>query len=217
MIPVMVVPVLNRYDLLQRMLDSIDFPVADLLLIDNGGDVDKLRFPNFVLNSHILPLPANLGVSGSWNLGVKLFPHAAKWIFASNDVVFGPGALERLCDARRDEITLTGVFPFWHVFSLGDEAVRTLGLFDECGFFPAYFEDNDMQRRADHHGVTVRKVDIDVSHDNSSTIKADPRLSQLNGRTFVRNQEHFEGKVASGDFGPGVWSLDRRRLNDWGT
>jgi len=45
MIPVMVVPVLNRYDLLQRMLDSIDFPVADLLIIDNGGDVDKLRFP----------------------------------------------------------------------------------------------------------------------------------------------------------------------------
>ncbi len=80
MIPVMVVPVLNRYDLLQRMLDSIDFPVADLLLIDNGGDVDRLRFPDFVLNSHILPLPANLGVSGSWNLGVKLFPHAPKWI-----------------------------------------------------------------------------------------------------------------------------------------
>jgi len=217
MIPVMVVPVLNRYDLLQRFLDSIDFPVADLLIIDNGGNVDELRFPDFVLNSHILPLPSNLGVAGSWNFGVKMFPHAQKWVFASNDVVLGRGALERLCDARRDEIALAGVFPFWHVFSLGDEALSRLGLFDECGFFPAYYEDNDYERRAGHHGVTVRKIDFPVSHDNSSTIKSDGRLQARNAETFVRNREYFDGKVSAGDFGPGVWSLERRRLNDWGT
>jgi len=214
MIPVLIVPVLNRYDLLQRMLDSIDFPVADLLVIDNGGDVDKLRFPNCVLNSHILPLPANLGVSGSWNLGVKLFPHAPKWVIASNDAVFGAGALERLCDARRDEIVLSDVFPHWHVFSLGDDAVRRVGLFDEA-LYPAYFEDNDYLRRAERAGVVVRRIDISLAHDNSSTIKADPRLSAVNGNTFLNNREYFEGKVLREDFGEGGWVLDRRRANRW--
>ena len=61
MIPNLIIPVLNRYDLLQRLLDSIDFPIGDLLIIDNGGQVQELRFPDFVLNSHILPLPSNLG------------------------------------------------------------------------------------------------------------------------------------------------------------
>lgn len=214
MIPVMIVPVLNRYDLLQSMLNTIDYPVRDLLIIDNGGELEKLKFPDFVLNSHVLPLPSNLGVAGSWNLGCKLFPNAHKWVFASNDVTFRAGALERLCDASRDEIALSGVFPWWHTFSVGDGALRRLGLFDE-GIYPAYFEDNDFQRRADHFGVPVREVDVIIDHANSSTIKSDPRLEAKNGATFASNREYFEGKVARGDFGEGRWDLDRRRDNSW--
>lgn len=214
MIPNLIIPVLNRYDLLQRLLDSIDFPVGDLLIIDNGGQVQELRFPDYVLNSHILPLPSNLGVSGSWNLGFKLFPHHHKWLFASNDAQFGPGALERFCDARRDEIVLSGHFPFWQVFSFGDEALRRVGLFDEA-LHPAYFEDKDMERRAQHFGVEVRKLDVLITHDNSSTIGSDSRLQELNGRTFVRNGDYYREKVAREDYGPGGWDLDRRRLNSW--
>jgi len=214
MIPNIIIPVLNRYDLLQRLLDSIDFPVGDLLIIDNGGQVDRLRFPDYVLNSHIVPLPSNLGVSGSWNLGVKLFPQHNKWLFASNDAWFGPGALEKLCDAGRDEIVLSGDFPFWHVFSVGDEALRRVGLFDES-LYPAYFEDNDMKRRCEHFGVPVRKLDVVIGHDNSSTIKSDARLQQLNDATFVNNRDYYEGKVSRGDVSEGRWDLGRRRVNSW--
>ena len=83
MLPNLIVPVLNRYDLLQRMLDSIDFPVRDMLIIDNGGELDTVAFPKPVLNSHVLSMPSNLGVAGSWNLGIKLFPHDSVWTFAS--------------------------------------------------------------------------------------------------------------------------------------
>lgn len=214
MIPNMIVPVLNRYDLLQRLLDSIDFPIGDLLIIDNGGQVQELRFPDYVLNSHILPLPSNLGVAGSWNLGIKLFPHHHKWLFASNDAWFGPNALQTFCDARRDEIVLSGHFPFWHVFSVGDEALRRVGLFDEA-LTPAYFEDRDAERRAKHFGVPIRKVDVDIGHDNSSTINSDARLSALNNKTFLANHEYYDAKVAREDYGPGGWDLDRRRLNSW--
>jgi GT2 family glycosyltransferase len=109
---------------------------------------------------------------------------------------------------------LSGDFPFWQVFSFGDEALRRVGLFDEA-LYPAYFEDNDMKRRAEHFGVPIRKMNIAVGHDNSSTIKSDSRLQELNAATFSRNQNYHVGKVERGDYGPGGWDLERRRLNSW--
>jgi GT2 family glycosyltransferase len=213
----LIVPVLNRYDLLQRMLDSVDVPVDHLLVIDNGASVmaEPLELKlgdNFAKVTH-LRMPANLGVAGSWNLGIKSFPYSHRFFIASNDVVFAPGALDKLAEAKRDEITLTASAPFWQAFALGDEAVSDLGLFDECGFFPAYFEDNDYMRRADFVGVNVRRLDLDLIHDNSSTIKAG--YQDKNNKTFFTNQRLYEAKIASNDYSAGVYSLDIRRENGW--
>ena len=218
MLPNLTVPVLNRYDLLQRMLSSIDYPVKHLLVIDNGASMVledmEVDVPDCVEFTTYLPMPANLGVAASWNLGIKSFPYDDRWFFASNDVVFKPGALERLCEARTDEITLSKMFPHWHAFSVGYEAVRRLGLFDEA-FFPAYFEDNDYNTRANRFGVSVRKLDIPADHDNSSTLKSDPVFQALNGDTFARNQAYYQAKIKHQNFGPGGWDVERRRLNGW--
>jgi len=218
MLPNLIVPVLNRYDLLQRMLSSIDYPVNHLLVIDNGASMVlediEVDVPDCVEFTTYLPMPANLGVAASWNLGIKSFPYDNRWFFASNDVVFKPGALERLCEARTDEITLSKMFPHWHAFSVGYEAVRRLGLFDEA-FFPAYFEDNDYNTRANRFGVPIRKLDIPADHDNSSTLKSDPVFQALNGDTFARNQAYYQAKIKHQNFGPGGWDVERRRLNGW--
>jgi GT2 family glycosyltransferase len=211
----LIVPVLNRYDLLQRMLNSVDVPVDHLLIIDNGASHQpKLILDlndNFKKVTH-LPMPANLGVSGSWNLGIKSFPYAHRWFVVSNDVVFEPGALEQLSQARRDEITLTGSAPHWQAFALGDEAVNDIGLFDES-LFPAYFEDNDYARRAEFVGVNIRLLDIRVQHDNSSTIKAG--YMDKNAMTYSRNEKHYQSKMDSNDYTAGAWSLEIRRNNGW--
>jgi hypothetical protein len=214
----LIVPVLNRYDLLQRMLSSVDYPVEHLLIIDNGASGVEHSFeldvPDCVEHTTYLPMPANLGVAASWNLGVKSFPYADRWFFGSNDVQFYPGALEGLSGARRDEITLSGDFPFWQAFCVGYEAVRRLGLFDE-GFFPAYFEDTDYLRRAEHGGVTVKKIEVPSHHDNSSTIKSGPGLLAKNAKTFADNSAYHQQKIASSDYGAGSWDVYRRRLNGW--
>jgi GT2 family glycosyltransferase len=214
----LIVPVLNRYDLLERMVSSIDYPVAHLLIIDNGASTVmediSIDVPDCVEHTTYLPMPANLGVAGSWNLGIKSFPYADRWFIASNDVRFEPGALERLSEARRDEITLSGNFPFWQAFCVGYEAVRRLGLFDE-GFFPAYFEDNDYRRRAEHAGVTITKLEVPMTHDNSSTINSDDMLRQRNASTFSANNSYYEDKVAREDFTAGAWDVYRRRMNGW--
>ena len=209
----LIVPVLNRYDLLQRMLNSVDVPVEHLLIIDNGSSNEKLNISDKFAKVTHLRMPANLGVGGSWNLGIKSFPYAQRWFIASNDVAFLPGALQSLSQARRDEVTLTGDAPHWQCFALGDEAVSSIGLFDECGFFPAYFEDNDYMRRADFAGINIRLIDIAVSHDNSSTIKAG--YQDKNAKTFMANQSYHQSKVQNQDYSAGVWSLDIRRKNGW--
>jgi GT2 family glycosyltransferase len=193
------------------MLNSVDVSVEHLLVIDNGPG-SNLTFNENFKKATVLDMPANLGVSGSWNLGIKSFPYAQRWFIASNDVVFEPGALERLSQARRDEITLTGDAPHWQAFALGDEAVNDIGLFDES-LFPAYFEDNDYMRRAQFVGINIRLVDINLRHDNSSTIKAG--YQQKNEITYFRNQKHYQSKIDTEDYTPGNWSLEIRRVNGW--
>ena len=207
----LIVPVLNRYDLLQRMLDSVDVTVDHLLVIDNGTGAN-LTFNDNFRKVTVLDLPANQGVSGSWNLGIKSFPYAHRWFIVSNDVVFEPGALEMLAQARRDEITLTGDAPHWQAFALGDEAVNDIGLFDES-LFPAYFEDNDYMRRAEFVGVNIRRLDLKLRHDNSSTIKAG--YQEKNAKTYSSNERHYQAKVARDDYSQGNWSLEIRRENGW--
>jgi GT2 family glycosyltransferase len=199
------------------MLDSVDIRVEHLLVIDNGASVmaEPLELKlndNFAKATH-LRMPANLGVAGSWNLGIKSFPYAHRWFIVSNDVVFQPGALEKLAQARRDEITLTADAPNWQAFALGDEAVTDLGLFDECGFYPAYFEDNDYIRRAQFAGVNIRKLDIDLHHDNSSTIKSG--YQSKNDKTFFANQRYYQSKIDANDYSSGTFSLEIRRANGW--
>ncbi len=211
MIENLIVPVLNRYDLLQKMLDSVDVPVDHLLVIDNGSGAD-LFFSDKFANVTVLAMPANQGVAGSWNLGIKSFPYAHRWFIVSNDVVFEPGALEQLAQARRDEITLTGDAPHWQAFALGDEAVSDIGLFDES-LFPAYFEDNDYMRRAEFVGVNIRRLELKLTHANSSTIKAG--YMEKNAKTFASNDRYYQSKIANNDYTSGSWSLDIRRENGW--
>jgi GT2 family glycosyltransferase len=193
------------------MLDSVDVSVDHLLIIDNGIGSD-LFFSDKFKNVTVLDMPANLGVAGSWNLGIKSFPYAHRWFIVSNDVVFEPGALEQLSQARRDEITLTSDAPHWQAFVLGDDAVSDIGLFDES-LFPAYFEDNDYARRAKFVGVNIRLLNIRVRHDNSSTIKAG--YMDKNAQTFTKNESYYRSKIDSNDYTAGSWSLEIRRANGW--
>jgi hypothetical protein len=216
MLPNLIVPVLNRYDLLRRMFQSINYPIRDLLIIDNGGEFYDVLHSEFIDNVRVLNLPSNLGrccdrgilVSNCFHMTIDGFLPQTTW--------FLPGALERLSEARRDEITLSDMFPFWHTFSVGEEVVRRVGLFDEA-LYPAYFEDNDYQRRAVQKNVHIRSVSIPTQHENSSTIGADRGLREKNAVSFQNNAIYYNNKMAKNDYGQGAWSLDRRRRNAWDT
>jgi glycosyltransferase involved in cell wall biosynthesis len=221
MIPNLIVPVLNRYDLLQRMLDSVDVPVKHLLIIDNGAGENPETVPLSTLNvsdrfSEVtyLPMPANLGVAGSWNLGIQSFPFDDCWFICSDDVVFSSGALASWHElSSPSAVTVSSDWPHWQFFSVGEEVVQRVGLFDP-NFFPANFEDDDYDRRCAHFGVPVVRIDVPHSHVKQGTVHF-PGLAEQNHRTYPENETYFHAKESAGDVSAGNWSLSRRRLLHW--
>lgn len=213
MIPNLIVPTLTRYDLLQRMLSSIDYPIGHVLIIDNGNMIDQLKLPAEIRELTVLTMPANQGVAGSWNLGIKCFPKDPSWLIVSDDVVFPAGALEDYSSLVDDEaIQFFDVSPKWACFSVGQTVVQKAGLACEL-FHPAYFEDNDWERRIDLAGVRKEILPIKVHHDNSSTLKSG--FENVNADTFRANQAVYLEREADEIMSGGEWSLDIRRANSW--
>jgi GT2 family glycosyltransferase len=213
-ISALVVPVLNRPDLLQRMLASIDHPVEHLAIIDNGHVLPPgKQVVENVQRTHVITMPWNLGVAGSWNLGIKSLPFAPWWLIVNSDAHFPPGSLARMEQAARpDALVMSAASPRWACFALGEDVVRRVGLFDEA-LHPAYFEDNDYTRRCEAAGVPIVHTGIPVHHDNSSTLAGG--YQRANDRSFPANHAYYADKVARGDLSAGEWSLDRRRDLSW--
>lgn len=211
----MVVPVLTRPELLYRMLASVDAKVDHLIVIDNGGCVDDLEcYDNEQIQRvSVIHMPANLGVAGSWNLGIKAAPFASWWLVCNFDITWPAGSLARfVSEARVGALVLSGGAPPWCAFAIGEEVVERVGLFDES-LHPAYFEDDDMVRRCYEAGLPIVRSGIPVQHENSSTLAAG--YQARNSVTFGANAAYYGGKVARDDFSEGRWSLSRRRDLSW--
>jgi GT2 family glycosyltransferase len=217
MIPVMVVPVLTRYELLYRMLESIDHPVETLVVVDNGNQSSRNTLAaintEHIAHRHVLKMPSNLGVPASWNLGIKATPFAPWWMVANFDVTWPAGALAAFgYQSGPNTVAVSGEPAQWCVFTIGENVVQRVGLFDE-GIHPAYWEDIDYMRRCAAHSVPITRTGILVNHANSSTL-ATP-YGAHNARTFGPNQQRAQDRAYQGDLTNGEWSLATRRALSW--
>lgn len=211
MIPVLGVPVLARHELLGRMVETVDVPVDLFVVVDNGGCNGGPTVRG--ARNYWLPIPSNLGVASSWNLIIKSTPYAPWWMIANFDIEWPAGSLEQLAAiSGPDRLVLSGGMPPWCAFTVGEQVVDQVGLFDEH-FHPAYFEDNDYERRVRAAGLKVIYSDVPVVHHNSSTIAAG--YERHNASTFVANSDYYAAKQATDDMGEGRWQLRRRRQLGW--
>jgi glycosyltransferase involved in cell wall biosynthesis len=214
MLPNLIVPTLNRYDLLQRLVDSFDYPIKHLLVIDNGGNLKELVVPDVVQQLTILNMPSNLGVSSSWNLGIKSFPFDDRWFIASDDTVFAPASLKlwhEISDSK--ELITSEEDPYWQFFVIGEEIVGNVGLFDEA-IHPANFEDDEYEWRCEAYGYAVNRAQIQHHHDGQGTVFHSDYAHKNRG-TYVLNASYFDMKKNNKDYSDGYWMLARRRLNSW--
>lgn len=209
MIPALVVPTLNQPDGLRRMLESVDQPVGQVVVIDNGGhcpaDIEAIR------------LPHNIGVAASWNLGIKVTPLAPWWLFVNDDITFGPGDLARL-EATVDPGAAAIYFMLgMAAFAITRHTVNAVGFIDEA-IHPAYNEDLDYTRRIDLLGLPRVEVGFSGTHIGSATIHADPVLRAINGRTHAGNDAYYAQKWGGQKQGGETFSTPFNRgghMGDW--
>jgi GT2 family glycosyltransferase len=213
----MIVPVLTRPELLYRMLATVDEKVDHLVVIDNGGCVDDAQVDlasGCFTRVSVIHLPANLGVAGSWNLGIKCTPFVPWWLIVNFDITWPAGSLAAFArEANTDALTLSYASPPWCAFAIGEHVIKAVGLFDEA-LHPAYFEDDDMARRVESAGLPIHRPGIPVHHDNSSTIQV-TKYRDRNQHTFQANADYYHAKAYRGDMTEGRWNLRRRRELSW--
>jgi hypothetical protein len=166
-----------------------------------------------VSNYHVWSMPTNLGVAPSWNLGIKATPHSRGWILLNSDAWFKPGQLEHFF-AGCDDGMVVRTKRNWSCVWVGQDVVSKIGLFSEC-YVPAYFEDNDYEQRAKAFNISVVVSDVEVEHDNSSTLKANPAFGEKNNRSFADNSNLHDMRWRSGIPDAGAWDLGRRRTLGW--
>ena len=170
MIPVIGTAVIKNPHWVERLYNSIDYPVDNFVIFNNNGkdeitqaleDLHKIEH-KFINKLTICHLPSNLGVSAAWNLIIKSYIKAPYWIIVNDDVAFTPGLLEEMAQAASpDDIGIvhahSGDFNIgsWDLFLIKDWVIQQHGLFDE-NLTPAYCEDADYIMRL--HNAPIDKV-----------------------------------------------------------
>lgn len=231
-IPFLGIPVLNRGDLLTRCVESIDYPVDNLVIVRNGraADVDAAlerlrgRLVGTATHFTVLRPGHNLGVAASWNLMCSLFPDSAYHLLVGNDIQFLPGALQKFDAFTRlhtETHAMVRCFQGYGVIALTQRGIRNVGGFDES-IYPAYFEDNDHHRRLRLLGELDTDVSIPLIHGEhghgSCTVRSSPDLAMRNGAAFGGNQSYYIRKWGGPPHGETFthpFNDPNRPLNGW--
>lgn len=184
----LIVPVLKRFDLFTYMIRSIDYEIKPYVI------------PNYQIN---------LGVSAAWNEGMRnALSDGYKYaIITNDDVRFDKNCIKQiektlvetdavivsanqngLIDPKNKLINGADFFCFGvDIVNL----VNKVGTFDE-NFYPAYFEDNDMEYRIKLAGLkSVINTRAIAFHEQSATQFADDP-SRMNPSKWNCRPEKFE-------------------------
>lgn len=196
------VPVLKRYDLLQRMVFSLRASTArvqSVFVIDNGQDEMRLaaamiRCP---VPSYIHRPQAPMGVAESWNWFIESV--SEERVIVNDDVLFAPDSLRLLVASKADLAWASGCGFSCYLFR--DSCKQKIGLFDEKispGY--GYYEDEDYLQRLDGRGTRepsaiAEEVECGVQHLRSQTLAVNtPEEMREHHRKFGIAQRNYARK-----------------------
>lgn len=198
-IPVMGVPIVNGVHWLERLINSVDYPVDEFCIINNNGrgqidaELDELceRPHPFIKKMRVVHLPHNLGCAGAWNLIIKSYLMAPYWFLSTHDIEFGPGLLKEMVDKAESQpgvgMVHIGVsdrlYGSYEAFIIKDFIVAEFGLFDE-NLYPAYVEDVEYIIRTngiywDHGTIPYKHGGTDTyNNGGGKTMEDEPGLRE---------------------------------------
>jgi GT2 family glycosyltransferase len=213
-IPVLGFCTLKRFDLAERLLRSIDYPVEHLVIVNNSGTRTWSPVkPELVKHLWHIEVPFGLGLVGAWNLIVKSTPYAPYWVLVNDDAWFEPEQMKKIPDqVDTQALNFLDITPQWSGVVFGEGMVDKVGLYDE-NFYPLYFDDNDLERRVDLAGVPKKTLQVKLGHDNSSTLHSG--FQEVNSRSYSKNLRLSSLRASQGLTRAFPWELETRRANRW--
>jgi GT2 family glycosyltransferase len=201
-----VIPTMNNYQGLIKLINSSksQFGLLDFYIIDNTDE--------------------NKGVSRAWNEGWKYFENKKKYImFIGDDVILDRTTIDDLLyeyilnedkkiiinsaySGKTDNTTRSKIGADYSCFMMRNDIQMNdratikfsdlIGYFDE-EFYPAYFEDNDMDYRVKLKGwKTFQHVHIKYAHEGSHTLnslRGTDKAKTIN-EGFLKNQDRYKKK-----------------------
>lgn len=192
------IPVLKRYDLLERLLLSLHGSSVepDAIHIVNNGKNDHALSQALVAsqwNVSVRTPIISMGVAESWNYFIDRVPENR--IIVNDDVVFGVDSIAQIVDTEGDIVGCITHNDF-SCFLIRDTCVQKVGLFDESispGY--AYFEDCDYEERIRKSGAIFKHVSCGLTHEHSATLKSLTSSEAIeHHRKFIIAQENFFNK-----------------------
>lgn len=214
MIPVLGFCTLKRFDLAERLLRSIDYPVEHLVIVNNSGSKSWQPVkPDLVENLWHIEVPFGLGLVGAWNLIIKSTPYAPYWVLVNDDAWFEPGQMKNIPEqVDTQALNFLDIVPQWSGVVFGEGMVDKVGLYEE-NFYPLYFDDNDLERRVDLAGIDKKSIHCKMGHNNSSTLHSG--FQQVNTRSYSNNEKLWAVRASQGLTRAFAWELSTRRANRW--
>ncbi len=215
-IPLLGIPIVNRPDLLSRLLDSLDVQVDTLAIVDNSriptrngesvGESSVERYLNalqqlghpLVRTITVAKPFRNLGVASSWNHILTSFPEYSFALIVNNDVTFSPGslakALAHINPAKPQFMPLLKEPNSFSAFLLTSLCWDNIGLFD-YNFSYAYFEDMDFKDRIKSnpdvewlHDESVAEAMNGLNQEHSMTIRSNHKFAVANQLSYALNK-----------------------------
>ena len=124
------------------LLESIDYPVEDLFVLNSGSDpinCSSNKKNHNVGRIFVSNIPGKITVGEAWNLIIKCYMKSPFWVIAKNSIALRPGLLGEMVKAFESDPKMgivhgsKGHFGLggWDVFLMTDKVVEALGLFDE--------------------------------------------------------------------------------------
>lgn len=191
----------NRDDLLNKAIKSIELFWSNTLIIDNSNHKDLRKKDLFSADVRVYEPPVPLTFSQTMNL-LHRFGSEQRCdviIFMHNDAEADVGTAEKFLLAiekmQKEGRKWGVVFTNYHTLAAFNmKAVKETGPWDTI--LPHYFSDCDYYRRLHLAGYEHVKTGLNVIHHNNgaSTIKSDAQLEHINNRTFPLYQSYYQSK-----------------------
>lgn len=160
-------------------LESLRPIDADVIIMDNGSDVEHLKNVEYWIENHkaigyqLLAINSNLGYSGGNNAGIKFaLENGAEYVLIlNNDVVVEPDFLKKMLEVDADIVGVKEEIVFgFHYLSGVALLMKKILFFDERYFL--YYEDVELSVRAPKTGFKLGTANARYTHAVSATTKS---------------------------------------------